>query len=663
MNPEKRILELRELISKYDEAYYVKNESLVEDAVYDAAFAELKQLENKHPHLLTADSPSQRVAGSPIESFVTIEHKQRMFSLENAFDAEGIMAFDRRVKNGLGAVDVSYVCEPKIDGVAINLCYENGVLAWAATRGDGVIGEDVTHNVKTIKSLPLRLSGENHPQVMEVRGEVFFPIAKFNALNESLEQNGLKKFANARNAVSGTLRQLDAKVASQRPLAVYCYSLGFCSENDLVASHKEALDLFSSWGLPISAHIKTADNYEKLLKYFDDMLVNREKMAYEADGLVYKVNSLEQQRQLGSVARSPRWAIAHKFPAKQAETVLKNVEFQVGRTGAITPVARLEATMLGGVVIQNASLHNMKEVRRKDIMIGDVVVIRRAGDVIPEVVSVVKEKRKDVRAVEVPEFCPACGSKLNNETLDLIKCEQGRACSAQLKANVEHFISKPAMNISGLGKSTISELVDAGYLKGLSDLYELKVEDFLSLNGFADKSAEAAVAAIKGSKKVELAKFIYALGISEVGLVSAKDLARHFGSLDNVISASVEDLQLVANIGGVIAANIKDFFGSECNEDEIAKLKSLGLEWLHSSSEGGRLNGKVIVITGTIEGVSRSQLQERLESLGAKVTNSLSSKTTDLIVGESAGSKLAKAKKLGINIVLAEDLEEFIASG
>lgn len=660
-NPDKRALELRELISKYDIAYYIENESLVEDAVYDAAFAELKHLEQQYPALITEDSPTQRVAGSPITSFTTIAHKKKMYSLDNAFDEKGIIAFDTRVKNGLGVTDVEYVCEPKIDGVAINLCYEKGVLVWAATRGDGVIGEDVTHNIKTIKILPLKLSGKNHPDVMEVRGEVYFPVEKFVSLNDSLEKKGLKKFANARNAVSGTLRQLDAKVAAQRPLAVYCYSLGFCSDNTLVSSHSDALSLFSEWGLPVSKDIGVVKNYTSLLEYFDMMMRDRAKLAYEVDGLVYKVNSLQHQLHLGFVARSPRWAIAHKFPAQQAETVLKNVDFQVGRTGAITPVARLDPTMLGGVVIQNASLHNMKEVRRKDIMIGDVVVIRRAGDVIPEVVSAVKEKRKNTAIeVPVPDYCPACGSKLNNETLDLIKCEEGIACSAQLKANIEHFISKPAMNVSGLGKSTVNELVDAGYLKNISDLYALTVADFLCLPGFANKSAEAAVAAIENGKKSELAKFIYALGISEVGVVSAKDLAGHFRSLDNIMAASLEELQLVPNIGWVIAKNIKDFFSSEYQLDEIDKLKSAGLEWVHSGSVNGKLNGKVIAITGTIEGYARSDLQEKLESLGAKVTSNLSLKTTDLIAGENAGSKLAKAKKLGVNIVLSEDLQTFL---
>ena len=658
---QKRIIELRELITKYDIAYYIQNESLVEDAVYDAAFAELKQLEQQYPKLVTADSPTQRVAGTPITSFTTIAHKQKMYSLDNAFDEKGIIAFDTRVKNGLGITDVEYVCEPKIDGVAINLCYEKGALAWAATRGDGVIGEDVTHNIKTIKMLPLKLSGKDHPDVMEVRGEVYFPVKKFASLNDYLEQKGLKKFANARNAVSGTLRQLDAKVAAQRPLAVYCYSLGFCSDNNLVSSHSEALSLFAAWGLPVNEDIGVVKNYTSLLEYFAQMVADRAKLAYEADGLVYKVNSLQQQRELGSVARSPRWAIAHKFPAQQAETVLKNVDFQVGRTGAITPVARLEPTMLGGVVIQNASLHNMKEVRRKGIMIGDIVVIRRAGDVIPEVLSAVKEKREQsVAEVIVPEYCPACGSKLNNETLDLIKCEAGLSCSAQLKANIEHFISKPAMNISGLGKSTISELVDAGYLKSISNLYDLTVADFLCLPGFADKSAGAAVEAINASKKNELAKFLYALGISEVGVVSAKDLAGHFKSLDNIMAANLEELQLVMNIGGVIAQNIKDFFSSEYHLGEIAKLKAAGLEWTYSGSTNDKLSGRIIVITGAIVGYARSELQDKLEDLGAKVTSSLSLKTTDLIAGENAGSKLAKAKKLGVNIILAEDLGQLL---
>ena len=658
---QKRIIELRELITKYDIAYYIQNESLVEDAVYDAAFAELKQLEQRYPKLVTADSPTQRVAGTPITSFTTITHKQKMYSLDNAFDDKGIIAFDTRVKNGLGVTDVEYVCEPKIDGVAINLCYEKGALAWAATRGDGVIGEDVTHNIKTMKILPLKLSGKDHPDVMEVRGEVYFPVEKFASLNDALEQKGLKKFANARNAVSGTLRQLDAKVAAQRPLALYCYSLGFCSDNSLVSSHSEALSLFALWGLPVNNDIKVVKNYTSLLEYFDQMVADRSKLLYEADGLVYKVNSLQQQRELGFVARSPRWAIAHKFPAQQAETVLRNVDFQVGRTGAITPVARLEPTMLGGVVIQNASLHNMKEVRRKDIMIGDVVVIRRAGDVIPEVVAAVKEKRdKAVSEVAVPEHCPACGSNLNNETLDLIKCEAGLSCSAQLKANIEHFISKPAMNISGLGKSTISELVDAGYLKGISDLYDLTVADFLCLPGFADKSACAAVDAINASKKIDLAKFLYALGISEVGVVSAKDLASHFKSLDNIIAANLEELQLVMNIGGVIAQNIKDFFSSEYQLGEITKLKAAGLEWAYSGSANDKLRGRIIVITGTIAGYARSELQDKLENLGAKVTNSISLKTTDLIAGENAGSKLEKAKKLGVNIILAEDLGQLL---
>lgn len=661
-DPEKNIAELRALILKYDVAYYINNESLVEDAVYDAAFAQLRNLEQDHPNLVTKYSPTQRVAGSPISSFASITHKKKMYSLDNAFNIEGIIAFDKRVKNSLNIAEVEYVCEPKIDGVAINLCYERGVLVWAATRGDGVIGEDVTHNIKTIRSLPLKLNGHQHPDLMEVRGEVYFPVAKFATLNSSLEKNGLKKFANARNAASGTLRQLDAKVAASRPLDVCCYALGFCSDNNLITSHAEALKLFSSWGLPVSEYVQTVGNYKKLLECYDGMVRNREKMPYEADGLVYKVNLLQQQQQLGAVARSPRWAIAHKFPSQKTETKLINVSFQVGRTGAITPVARLEPVMLSGVVIKNASLHNMKELRRKDIMIGDIVTIRRAGDVIPEVVSVVEVKRdiEAVAVVEVPENCPDCGSKLNNITLDAIKCEAKLACPAQLKASIEHFISKPAMNVNGLGKSAISELIDSGMVKNISDLYCLSIESFIALPGFAAKSAQAAVTAIASSKKSNLAKFLYALGISEVGAVSAKDLARHFKSLDNIILASIEQLQLVSNIGEIIAFNIKDFFESEYNLSELNKLREMGVSWSHQDVVEGKLSGRVMVITGTIAGYSRNNLQEQLEGLGAKVASGLSSKTTDLIAGENAGSKLAKAEELGVNIILAKDLQELL---
>jgi DNA ligase (NAD+) len=661
-DPKKCIAELRALILKYDVAYYIKDESLVEDAVYDAAFAQLRNLEQSHPSLVTKDSPTQRVAGSPIASFKSITHKKKMYSLDNAFNEEGIIAFDRRVKSALNVTDVEYVCEPKIDGVAINLCYERGELVWAATRGDGVIGEDVTHNIKTIRSLPLKLSGKNHPDIIEVRGEVYFPIAKFALLNMSLEKNGMKKFANARNSVSGTLRQLDAKVAAARPLAVCCYALGFCSDDNLISSHAEALQLFVSWGLPVSEHAQVLENYQKLLECYDGMVRNRAQMPYEADGLVYKVNVLQQQQQLGAVARSPRWAIAHKFPSQKAETRLENVDFQVGRTGAITPVARLEPIMLAGVVIKNASLHNMKELRRKDIMLGDIVTIRRAGDVIPEVISVVKAKRdtKVVAQVQVPEHCPACGTKLNTVTLDSIKCEAGLACSAQLKAKIEHFISKPAMNISGLGKSAISELVESGYIKNISDLYNLNTESFIDLPGFAAKSAQTSVTAIELSKKSELAKFLYALGISEVGAVSAKDLAQHFKSLDNIMSASLLELQLVPNIGEIIAYNIKDFFECEYNLDEINNLKESGVTWDYHGIADGKLSDRVIVITGTIPGYSRNNLQEQLETLGAKVASSLSGKTTDLIAGENAGSKLAKAKELGVKIILAKDLQELL---
>ena len=655
---EDRILELKALLAKYEHAYFVLDEPLVSDEVYDGLFQELLKLEGDNPDLITPDSPSQRVGAEPIKGFKTLQHRIPMLSLGNVFKAAEFNGFDTRVKAKLNITDIEYSCEPKLDGLAINLLYKDGLLVSAATRGDGSVGEDVTHNIKTLRDLPLRLLGKDFPDEFEVRGEVYFPKKMFLEFNNQQEQSGQKAFANPRNAASGSLRQLDPKITATRPLRVCCYAIGY-SSSEIGQNHSECLQKLASWGLPVSRYNQVVTGVDQALDYYQKMHDMRDNLPFEIDGIVYKVNSLVQQQELGFVARSPRWAVAHKFPAEEVETILEDIDFQVGRTGQITPVARLRPVMVGGALVRNATLHNMAEVARKGLSIGDEVIIRRAGDVIPEVLANNKDGR--VSTIQPPINCPSCNAILKKESEEMLRCPAGISCAAQLKGAICHYVSKHALNIDGFGDSTVSNLVDRKKILNISDIYKLSEDDLCELEGFAELSAAKLIANIELAKEPTLGRFLYALGIAEVGRVTANDLAKHFISLEAVIKSDVAELLEINNVGPVLADNIRSFFDDEINLFQINALKSYGVNVRDDISEAieGPFLGRVFVITGKFTDYSREKIAELIVAKGGKVINSISSKVTDLVVGEKAGSKLAKAQKLGINIIA--DLREIIS--
>lgn len=770
-----RILELRAELDQHNYRYHVLDEPSIPDAEYDRLFHELKALEAEHPELVTADSPTQRVGSAALSAFTQVRHEVPMLSLGNAFDETDMREFDRRVSQGLGlpagdlfggGAEVEYSCEPKLDGLAVSLLYHEGVLVRGATRGDGNTGEDISVNVRTVRNIPLKLQGSGWPQVLEVRGEVFMSKAGFEHLNETQLAAGAKPFANPRNAAAGSLRQLDSKITASRPLEFCCYGLGQVSE-EFSDTHIGNLKQLQKWGMPISHELKLAKGIAECLDYYRDIGERRASLPYEIDGVVFKVNSLASQRELGFRAREPRWAIAHKFPAMEELTELLDVEFQVGRTGAVTPVARLKPVKVAGVTVSNATLHNMDEVARLGLMIGDTVIIRRAGDVIPQVVQVVLERRPEhARAVHIPESCPVCGSHV--ERTQLIKRSKGRetvsegavyrcvgrlACGAQLKQAIIHFVSRRAMDIDGLGEKSVEQLVDEGLVRSPADLYTLTFEQVVDLEGFAELSSKNLLAAIADSKRPGLARFIYALGIPDVGEETAKVLARSLASLERVQRALPQVLTYLPDVGLEVAHEIHSFFSDAHNQQVIAQLLARGLElqdqgelgaefaasatlgslidklhipfvgpggaqkladkfgslqaiieadWLdmrqalpekqakavreffdkpenaqaalaieaqlrdfgmHWQSEkriveGLPLAGQTWVLTGSLELMSRDVAKEKLESLGAKVSGSVSGKTQCVVAGPGAGSKLVKANELGLKVL---DEEAFVA--
>ncbi|TBU88825.1 NAD-dependent DNA ligase LigA [Phytopseudomonas dryadis] len=769
-----RILELRTELDVHNYRYHVLDEPSIPDAEYDRMFRELKALEAEHPHLITPDSPTQRVGDLALSAFSQVRHEIPMLSLGNAFEENDLREFDRRVVEGLDApagelfATVEYSCEPKLDGLAVSLLYEQGQLVRGATRGDGTTGEDISVNVRTIRNVPLKLHGTGWPDVLEVRGEVFMSKAGFERLNASQAESGGKTFANPRNAAAGSLRQLDSKITASRPLEFCCYGIGRVS-HDIATSHIDNLRQLREWGLPISRELKVAKNVEECLEYYRDIGARRNTLPYEIDGVVFKVNSIAAQRELGFRAREPRWAIAHKFPATEELTELLGVEFQVGRTGAVTPVARLKPVKVAGVTVSNATLHNMDEVARLGVMIGDTVIIRRAGDVIPQVMQVVTDRRPaDARTVEVPQQCPVCGSAV--ERTQLIKRSKGRetvsegavyrcvgrlACAAQLKQAIIHFVSRRAMDIEGIGEKSVEQLVDEGLVASPADLYTLQFEQIVGLEGFAEVSSRKLLQAIADSRRPALARFIYALGIPDVGEETAKVLARSLGSLERVMQALPEVLTYLPDIGlevaheihsffedehnrsvirqlferglelqdqgelgaefaasttlaglldklnipfvaatgaknlaerfetldGVIAADwldlsamkglnekakqsVREFFGNAENAERAraieAQLRAFGMHWESAKKavEGLPLAGQTWVLTGTLELMSRDIAKGKLESLGAKVSGSVSAKTTCVVAGPGAGSKLSKANELGISVL---DEPAFIA--
>ena len=664
---EQRMRELEQQLTRYNKEYYELDEPTIPDSEYDKLFRELQTLEANNPELKSQHSPTEKVGSKPLDAFTSVTHELPMLSLDNAFSSEEFSAFAERIQQRVdSSVAWAFCCEPKLDGLAVSILYENGQLVRAATRGDGYSGEDITANVKTIKNVPLQLS-DDAPERLEVRGEVFMMTDAFERFNDNARKRDEKVFANPRNAAAGSLRQLDSRITAKRPLHFYAYSLGVVSEQDqeqLADSHYERLQQLSAWGLPINDEVKRVESVEACETYYQAMFEKRDRLRYEIDGIVYKVDSIRMQNELGFVARAPRWAIARKFPAQEQLTRITGVDFQVGRTGAITPVARLEPVSVGGVTVSNATLHNADEVARLGVMIGDTVSIRRAGDVIPQVVSVLESERpEDAQAIEFPSHCPVCDSEVERiEGEAVARCSGGLICAAQRKEAIKHFASRKAMDVDGLGDKLVEQLVDKDWVKSPADLYELKAPVVASLPRMGMKSAQNLVDAIANTRETTLPRFIYALGIREVGEATANNLARHFGTFEDVQKADLEALQEVDDVGQVVAKHIIAFFREPHNQVVVAKLR----EWI-SFPEGkavgpksDELAGQTFVLTGTLTEMTRDEAKKALEALGAKVSGSVSKKTSAVFAGDNAGSKLAKAESLGVPVKTERDLINLI---
>ncbi len=659
---------LREKINDYNYQYYVLDDPSVPDSEYDRQMQALQALEAEHPELITPDSPSQKVGGEPLGAFEQVTHEVPMLSLDNAFEEADLKAFEKRLLDRLKADNkLAYSCEPKLDGLAVSILYENGVLVRAATRGDGQVGENITANVRTIANVPLKLRGADLPERIEVRGEVFMPRDGFEKLNENQRNAGLKVFANPRNAAAGSLRQLDSRITAKRPLMFYAYSLGVVAPDDftLPDSHHERLKQLAEWGIPLCPDIGITEGASGCLAYYEQILSRRDGLAYDIDGVVFKVDDIALQQQLGFVARAPRWAIAQKFPAQEEMTRLLDVEFQVGRTGAITPVARLEPVFVGGVTVSNATLHNQDEVERLGVCIGDTVIIRRAGDVIPQVVSVVADKRpEDAREIQFPAQCAGCDSQVEKLADEAVaRCTGGLICPAQRKQALKHFASRKALDIDGLGDKLIEQLVDAGLLKTPVDIFNLTFPELIQLERMGDKSAANLLQAIHNAKQTTLPKFLYALGIREVGETTAANLALHFQTLEAIQDASLDDLQAVQDVGIVVAEHVFNFFNESHNTEVLEGLLSAGLNWpeIEAPDEADLvLDGKTCVVTGTLSQMSRNDVKALLQQAGAKVAGSVSAKTDFLVAGEKAGSKLAKAQELDVEVWGEERLMAFL---
>ncbi|MCS4308609.1 DNA ligase (NAD+) [Rheinheimera pacifica] len=654
-----QLQQLRQQLEEYSYQYYVLDNPTVPDAEYDRLYRQLQQLETEYPQLITSDSPTQRVGAAPLAKFGQVSHSIPMLSLDNAFDAADFSAFYKRMAERLdNSTEFSFCCEPKLDGLAVSIRYENGVLVQAATRGDGYIGEDITSNVKTIRAVPLKLKGKAVPAVLEVRGEVFMPLAGFMQMNDKARAAGEKVFANPRNAAAGSLRQLDPKISAQRPLMFYAYAVGAIDDPQgqlNSQSHYQRLMQLKDWGLPVCPEIRLVTGAEQALAYYQDILQRRSQLAYEIDGVVIKVSDLAQQQALGFVARAPRWAIAFKFPAQEMLTTLLDVEFQVGRTGAITPVARLEPVVVGGVTVSNATLHNQGEIARLGVKIGDSVIVRRAGDVIPQIVSVVLEQRpQTAQDIVFPQQCPVCGSKIERVSGEAVaRCSGGLFCAAQLKESIKHFVSRKAIDIEGLGDKLVEQLVDQQLVKTPADIYQLEMPALVGLERMAEKSALKLMSAIEQSKQTTLPRFIYALGIREVGEATALNLANHFATLANLQQATLEQLLDVADVGTVVAEHVKSFFAEPHNQSVIAALVSAGINWpvIEQLAQTEQpLAGQTIVLTGTLVSMGRDDAKAKLQRLGAKVSGSVSAKTHAVIAGDNAGSKLAKATELNVPV-------------
>lgn len=659
---------LRRLIEEYNYAYYVLDEPLASDAEYDRLMRELQEIEAKNPELVTPDSPTQRVGASPVGEFREVRHRVPMLSLENAFDESDLNAFGKRITDrlraaGINANPIEFVAEPKLDGLAVSVRYEDGVLALAATRGDGTVGEDVTHNVRTIKGVPLKLRADRPPRVLEARGEVFIPKRGFEKLNREAAERGEKIFVNPRNAAAGSLRQLDARITASRPLELVCYGLGEVQGWTVPETQAEILAALKRFGLRTSSYWQLREGIQGCLSYYESISQRRADLPYEIDGVVYKVNRVAWQAALGFVSRAPRGAIAHKFPAQEEWTTVRQVEFQVGRTGALTPVARLDPVFVGGVTVSNATLHNIDELHRKDVRVGDTVIVRRAGDVIPEIVGIVAERRPaGTHEVELPKACPICGSEvIRADGEAAARCVGGLYCPAQRKEALRHFCSRRAMDIQGFGSKLIDQLVDQGLVQTPADLYRLTQEQLIGLERMGEKSAQNLLKALEKSRATTFPRFLYALGIRDVGEATAQALAAHFRFLDALMSASEDELQSVQDVGPVVAAHVHAFFQEEHNRKVIKNLLDKGINWPAPpplpSQDQLPLAGKTIVITGTLSTMTREEAKERLIALGAKVAGTVSKNTDYVVIGENPGSKAQRAAELGIRVLSEDDID------
>ena len=649
------ILQLTQELNQHNMRYYVDDEPSIPDAEYDRLMQRLKTLETEHPDFALKDSPTQRVGGIPLAKFNQVQHLKPMLSLDNVFNNTEFDAFNKRITDKTGLV--SFCCEPKLDGLAVSLLYRDGLLERAATRGDGATGEDITENVRTINSIPLRLRGEGYPQLIEVRGEVFMPKAAFEALNEKAIKTNQKTFVNPRNAAAGSLRQLDSKITASRSLAFYAYALGVVEHEvePMANAHYDQLMQLKKWGFPVSDEVKLVDNVSDVFAYYQDIMTRRPDLSYEIDGVVLKVNLMEQQQQLGFVAKAPRWAIAYKFPAQEEMTLLDGVDFQVGRTGAVTPVARLKPVFVGGVTVSNASLHNADEMARLGVKLGDTVIIRRAGDVIPQIVAIVPEKRpEDAIDIVFPTDCPVCGSLVERlEDEAVARCTGGLFCEAQRKEAIKHFASRKALDIDGLGDKIVEQLIDKELVANPADLFKLNASMLTMLERMGMKSANNLINALTDSKSTTLPRFLYALGIREVGEATAANLANYFKSIDALKVATTEQLTEVDDVGIVVAQHVHSFFEQDNNLEVIQKLIDVGVHWPKIEAQAETelpLKGQTWVLTGTLTQLNRNDAKARLQALGAKVAGSVSKNTYCVVAGEAAGSKLAKAEELGVTV-------------
>lgn len=659
--PLEEITQLRAALDEANYRYYVLDDPALTDADYDRKLQRLQQLEANHPELITNDSPTQRVGAAPADGFPSVAHAVPMLSLDNAFSREDIHAFAERVAERLelSVDEVEFTCEPKLDGAAVSLVFEQGILVSGATRGDGRTGEGITSNLRTLRSVPLKLLGKNVPALLEVRGEVIMRHAGFEALNERAREEGSKVFANPRNAAAGSLRQLDPRITAKRPLEFHAYQVARIDtahlDGSVMLTHSRQMEKLKEWGFRSSSELKIVKGPQAVADYCEQLGEKRDGLGFDIDGVVIKVNDLRYQRELGFVARAPRWAVAFKYPAQEEVTTLNDVEFQVGRTGAITPVARLEPVTVAGVTVSNATLHNADEITRLDVMIGDTVSIRRAGDVIPQVVRVHGEQRPaDAKSIVFPEHCPVCGSDIERlEGEAVARCSGGLFCAAQRKEALKHFASRKALDIDGLGVKLIVQLVDLDWVKTPADLFHLTVEQLQSLPRMGAKSAANLVNALENAKSTTLARFIYALGIREVGEATAANLANHFGTLDAVQTAELAALEAVNDVGPIVAAHVHTFFRQPHNQETIAALIDAGVTWQEAAVTQGPtpLEGQTWVLTGALESMTRDEGKARLQALGAKVAGSVSKKTSCLVAGEAAGSKLTKAEQMGVEVI------------